>query len=481
MVEQYLCPQLIGGISLGRVVSGWIRSYCLSIMRMQVLQNTNMRRLASVVMSGFLLLVLVGARMCMCAAEDLTNLGGALSTDLEGRNAIQVSAPNVVGTARAAEQAAGFSVFHRTTGVAEGLGPKFVNNSCAGCHIDNGRGPTTFGVPSRGGSSMIIKVKRRGLLGDGSAPEVPGIGGQVLDQTVGAPIKRTVKVTWEPVPGRYKDGTPYTLRKPTIVLPKAYKVPRGAALSLRMSPPLIGMGLLEAVQDSLIVRSSDARDANGDGISGRVNWVRDRVKGGYSVGKFGLKGNHPTVLQQSASALYHDMQIENPIFQEKDGIQEATDQDLHSLAIYLRLAGVPKARSQNEPSVLAGKDIFKQLRCDACHTMTMVTGVHPDPELSNQTIHPFTDLLLHDMGPRLSDGWNEYSAGPQEWRTTPLWGLGFSAQLAKRRAFYLHDGRARTIEEAILWHGGEAAASQKAFTALPAVKRRRLIDFLNSL
>ena len=433
------------------------------------------------VRSGLLLLVLVGTGIAACAAEDLTNLGGALSTDLEGRNAIQVSAPNVTELARVAEQAAGFPVFHRTAGVAEGLGPKFANNSCAGCHIDNGRGPTTFGVPSRGGSSMIVKVKARGLLGDGSAPEVRGIGGQVLDQRVGAPIKRTVKVTWESVSGRYKDGTPYTLRKPTIVLPKAYKVPRGGAMSLRMSPPLLGMGLLEAVQDAAIVASSDARDANGDGISGRVNWVRDRVKGGYAVGKFGFKGNHPTVEQQSASALYHDMEISNPIFQEEGEMQEATEQDLHSLSIYLRLAGVPKARAQSEPSVLAGKEIFKQLRCDACHKMTMVTGVHPDPELSNQTIHPFTDLLLHDMGPRLSDGWNEFSAGPQEWRTTPLWGLGFSTRLANGKAVYLHDGRARTIEEAILWHGGEATASQKAFTALPAAKRRSLIEFLKSL
>lgn len=440
-----------------------------------------MQRKAFVVSFGLVLLVLVGMRTVPCAAEDLTNLGGALSTDLEGRNAIQVSAPNVVQLPRVAEQAAGFPVFHRTTGAAEGLGPKFANNSCAGCHVDNGRGPTTFGVPSRGGSSMIVKIKARGLLGDGSAPEVPGIGEQVLDQRIGAPIKRTVKVTWETVSGRYKDRTPYTLRKPTIVLPKAYKVPRGAALSLRMSPPLIGMGLLEAVQDSLIVKASDARDTNGDGISGRVNWVRDRVKGGYSVGKFGFKGNHPTVLQQSASALYHDMEITNPLFTGEDGSQEATQEDLHSLAIYLRLAGVPKARSQSEPSVLAGKEIFKQLRCDACHTMTMVTGVHPDPELSNQTIHPFTDLLLHDMGPRLSDGWNEFSAGPQEWRTTPLWGLGFSAQLGRGRVVYLHDGRARTIEEAILWHGGEAAASQKAFIALTASKRRSLIDFLKSL
>ena len=440
-----------------------------------------MRRKRSIVIASLFLLGLVRALSPVCAAEDLTNLGGDLSTDLQGRSAIQVSAPNVTEPARIADQAAGFSVFHRTTGAAEGLGPKYVNNSCGGCHLDNGRGPATFGAPSRGGSSMIVKVKARGLLGDGTAPEVPGIGSQILDQVVRSPIKRTVKVTWESVSGRYRDGTPYTLRKPVLVLPKAFKVPRGTTISLRMSPAIIGPGLLEAVTDSTIVTLSDAGDANRDGISGRVNWVRDRVNGGYAVGKFGFKGNHPTVVQQSAGALYHDMHITNPIFPGNDGSQEATEQELHSLAIYLRLAGVPKARTQNEPKILSGKAVFTELRCDSCHRMTMVTGIHADPELSNQTIHPFTDLLLHDMGTRLSDGWNEYSAGAREWRTTPLWGLGFSESLANGKAVFLHDGRARTIEEAILWHGGEAAASQKAFVGLPAAKRRSLIEFLKSL
>jgi len=439
-----------------------------------------MRLINFIVIIGLLLFAVVRVGVSVCAAEDLTNLGGDLSTDLQGRSAIQVSAPNVTDRARIAEQAAGFPIFHRTTGVADGLGPKYINNSCAGCHVNNGRGPTAFGVPSRGGSSMVVKVKARGLLADGSAPEVKGIGSQILDQNVKNPIKPSVKVTWESVAGRFRDGTRYTLRKPRIVLPKAFKLPRGSATSLRMSPPLIGMGLLEAVDDSLIILGSDAGDTNGDGISGRVNWVPDRIKGEYAVGKFGFKATHPTVREQSASALYHDMQITNPIFKEKGRAEEASTQDLYLLAIYLRLAGVPKARTQSEPSILAGKEVFKELRCDACHQMTMVTGEHGDPELSRQTIHPFTDLLLHDMGSALSDGWSEYSAGTREWRTTPLWGLGFSEKLANGKAVHLHDGRAQSIEEAILWHGGEAAASQKAFSALSRAKRKSLIEFIRS-
>lgn len=416
-----------------------------------------------------------------CLGEDYTNLGGDLSSDLEGRHAIQASAPNVTDSARIEEQAAGFPLFHRTTTAGDGLGPKFINNSCAGCHVNNGRGPATLGAPSRGGSSVVIKIKSTGLNGDGSAPPVPKLGSQILDQKVGAPIKRSVKLTWEAVSGKYPDGTKYTLRKPNLTFPSALKPPRGTIVSLRMSPPLIGMGLLEAISSSDLVGLEDPRDLNGDGISGRINWVKDHKGGVYSIGRFGFKGTLPTVEQQTASALYHDMQITNPIFGDEGLAPEATALDLHSLAIYLRLAGVPKARSQTAPTVIDGQGIFTRIGCDKCHRATFVTGTHEDPELSRQTIHPFTDLLVHDMGPGLADGWNEFSAGGREWRTTPLWGLGFSKNLANGKAVYLHDGRARSVEEAILWHGGEAASSQKTFKALSRAQRQSLIEFLNSL
>ncbi len=416
-----------------------------------------------------------------CGAEDLTNLGGSLSTDLAGRHAIQASAPNVVGDARLAEQAAGFPLFHRTTTAQDGLGPTFINNSCAGCHVNNGRGPATLGVPSRGGSSMVIKIKPPGTLGDGSAPRVPRLGSQILEQKIGTPIKKGVRLTWVPVNGKYGDGTGYSLRKPKLVLPTSLKLPKKTIVSLRMSPALIGMGLLEAISDAELVGLSDPRDLDGDGISGRVNWVRDHESGGYSVGRFGLKATLPTVEQQSASALYHDMQITNSMFFEPGEALEATDQDLHSLAIYLRLSGVPKAQDQANSVVIEGKKLFSQIGCNKCHRTTFTTGSHSDPELSNQKIHPFTDLLLHDMGPGLADGWSEFSAGAREWRTSPLWGLGFSRRLANGKAVYLHDGRARTLEEAILWHGGEGASSQRNFKNLSRIQRQALLAFLNSL
>jgi CxxC motif-containing protein (DUF1111 family) len=328
---------------------------------------------------------------------------------------------------------------------------------------------------------MVVKVKPRGLLPDGSAPELPRIGGQILDQSVSKPIRRTLSVKWTEVQGRYPDGTKYTLRKPTVFIPKRLKLPRGTISSLRMSPPMIGMGLLEAIPANLVVEWSDPQDSDGDGVSGRVNWVKDLSTGNYTVGRFGFKANHPTVVQQTGAALYHDMNITNPFFGADRTPAEAPLEVLHSMAIYLRLAGVPKARDQEDPKVLAGKRVFQALRCDACHKMTVTTGVHQDEELVDQVIHPFTDLLLHDMGRGLSDKWSEFSATGREWRTTPLWGLGFAKRLSGAKPVYLHDGRARTIEEAILWHGGEAARSQKAFVASSRADRHALMTFLNSL
>jgi len=417
----------------------------------------------------------------VCGAEDLTDLGGALSTDLPGRHAIQATAPNVTAPEKVLAQTEGFPLFHRITTAKDGLGPSFVNSSCAGCHVNNGKGPATFGSPSRHGSSMVVKVKPRGLLPDGSAAEVPGIGGQILDQSISKPIKRSVSVTWEEIPGRYPDGTRYSLRTPKVFIPRAFKLPRGTISSLRMTPPMFGMGLLEAIPDVVITGWSDERDADGDGISGRVNWVKDLSTGAYVVGRFGFKATHPSVVQQTGSALYHDMNITNPLFGAEKKRPEAPLETLHSMAIYLRLAGMPRARSQSDPVVLAGKEVFQRLRCDSCHKMTVTTGSHQDSELSEQTIHPFTDLLLHDMGRGLADRWSEFSANGREWRTTPLWGLGFSRQLGKNQPLYLHDGRARSVEEAILWHGGEAAASQKAFVSSPKADRLALIAFLNSL
>lgn len=416
------------------------------------------------------------------AETDVTNLGGDLSSDLAGRHAIQVAAPNVTSAERIGEQASGFPVFHRSTKLSEGLGPRFLHKSCVGCHVDNGRGPTVFDNAPRRGSSMVVKIKRPGLEADGNVPPVPGLGTQILDHSVSGDRSRSIELSWTTTTGRYADGSMYRLRKPTLKFSEAIRLPKGTITSLRMSPHLIGLGLLEAIPSSAIFALSDANDADGDGISGRINFVKNKSTGNYSVGRFGFKASQPSVLQQTAAAFYHDMQVTNSLFFDKVGVYEASDTELHSLAVYLKLAGVPKARDQQVSAIAEGKAIFSRISCDACHRMTFTTGsTHPDPELRNQTIHPFTDLLLHDMGSGLADGWNEFSANGREWRTAPLWGLGFSDRLARGKAVYLHDGRARTIEEAILWHGGEAYRSKLAFIELPKAKREALLQFLNSL
>lgn len=421
--------------------------------------------------------------MPTCAqAEDLTALGGDLSSDLPGRNAIQVVAPNVTDGDRRAAQIAGFSPFHRIRDRSDGLGPRFINKSCGGCHVNNGRGPTTLSSAATNGSAMVVKVKRPGLRSDGSIREVRGIGSQVLDHNLRGDRSRSVKLSWRSISGTYRDGTPYRLRRPKLSFSSALRLPASTVVSLRMSPAVIGMGLLEAISDETVIAASDPYDSNGDGISGRVAMVPDRATGDRVVGRFGFKATEPSVVQQSAAALYHDMQITNPLFFNSPSRVEVSQEPLHSLAIYLRLAGVPKARDQQNTSVVAGQEVFTGLGCEACHTKTVTTSAtYQDPELRNQTIHPFTDLLLHDMGSGLADGWSEFSAGGREWRTAPLWGLGFAAQLSERSPVYLHDGRARSIEEAILWHGGEAAAAQRGFTDLSAVERQQLLDFLASL
>ncbi len=449
-------------------------------------QGSTRRPFSGIALIAGILVVFVGVGYPALTVldDDITNLGGELSTDLPERHAIQVPAPNVTDVARINQQVAGFPVFHRITTKVDGLGPRYINNSCGGCHVNNGKGPASINRKAKNGSTMVVKLKRKGLLSDGTTPPVRGFGTQLLDHSLRKKDNSPyIKLSWRSVRGRYPDGTVYRLRKPKLSQVAPTPLPRGTITSLRMSPILIGQGLLEAIPDSTLLQMSDPADSNGDGISGRVNMVKDLTTGQSAIGRFGFKATEPTVLQQSAAALFHDMQISNPLFFAKPNKFEASQEQLFSLAVYLRLAGVPKARNQAQEGVAAGKALFRQVGCDQCHSMTLTTGTHSDPELSNQTIHPFTDLLLHDMGDALADGWTEFSATGSEWRTTPLWGLGFANQVtaAGQRPLYLHDGRARTIEEAILWHGGEAQQSQQAFRSLPAVQRQNLLDFLNSL
>lgn len=445
------------------------------------MKSSNAVRLGLAVNLALLCITWYQASTPECYAQDITNLGGDLSSDFTGREAIQVTAPNVIDDTRRLMQLEGFSVFHNVFDRPFGLGPRYVNKSCGACHVDNGRGPIRFSKARAGGSTMVIKVSLRGVDLNGSPRDVPGIGEQLLDHTISGKKKIHIDLKFEEVRGKYPDGTLYSLRKPNLQYSIEGMSRRGLVHSLRMTPPVIGPGLLEAAPDSVVLEYSDPADLDGDGISGHPNYVPNKRTGGLSIGRFGFRASHPTVEQQSCAAAFNDIGVTNPLFSPSVEATELDDSELNLLVIYQKIAGVPKATNQNDSRVVTGKALFQSIKCDSCHRMTMTTSAYVDPELSNQTFHPFTDLLLHDMGRDLADNRNEFSATGREWKTTPLWGLGFSRRLAGKGAVFLHDGRARTIEEAILWHGGESAESRRRFKNLRKQEREDLLLFLESL
>jgi CxxC motif-containing protein (DUF1111 family) len=254
------------------------------------------------------------------------------------------------------------------------------------------------------------------------------------------------------------------------------------------------VGLLEAVSDAEILSREDPKDADGDGISGRANRVLDLITGREAIGRFGWKAGQPTLRQQNAAAFLGDLGITTSLFPQQNcppeqaacrsavsgGEPEAEDKILDRVTTYTQLLAVPERRDFDAPSVKAGEELFHKARCQACHVPSLVTGDHTLPELAHQRIFPYTDLLLHDLGPALADHRHEAKAGGREWKTPPLWGLGL-VRLVNKHQNLLHDGRARGVAEAILWHGGEAEASKEAFRKMNHQERAALVDFVNSL
>lgn len=375
--------------------------------------------------------------------------------------------------------------------VNPGLGPQFNNASCTGCHLRNGRG-----LPEKG--QLLVRVSNpesnstlpnrddyhaEAVAPSENTPPVPGIGTQIQDQAIyGHPPEAQVEISWKTEQGQYTDGKSYELRSPQakITLPDQQPLPSDILTSLRIPPPVFGLGLLEAVPEKDILALADADDSNGDGISGRPNQVWDMEKKKTTLGRFGLKANQPNLLQQSAAAYFNDMGVTNPLFLEADGSSDIDAQILKSATVYSQTLAVPARTLINDPKVKRGEQLFTKANCAGCHVSELRTGQHEYAELENQTIHPYTDLLLHDMGEGLADNRPDFEASGREWRTSPLWGVGV-AQTVLPYSSYLHDGRARTLEEAILWHGGEAQSAQQAFVAMAKEDRDALVRFLRSL
>jgi len=384
----------------------------------------------------------------------------------------------------------------------DGLGPLLNTMSCQSCHVRDGRGR-----PPRAGEEMVSMLVRISVPSDGADADrlarhgvvgEPNYGDQIQNRAIAsfAP-EATVTLTWTEESGTLADGTPYRLRRPTVAFSDlAYGDLREDVLtSPRVAPSLIGAGLLDTIPDATLAALCDPEDVDGDGISGRQNVVWDVEAGGPAPGRFGWKAEQPTIRQQVAAAFRGDIGITSSLFRTdaltdrqreiidapNGGDPEVSDRILDLVTFYCKTLAVPARRSHDNEVVLRGERLFEEIGCSACHVPRLTTGVDPDfPELSEQEIHPYTDLLLHDMGAGLADGRPSFAASEREWRTPPLWGIGL-VFLVNRHDFYLHDGRARSLEEAILWHGGEAQASRDRYAELEREARRALLAFVKSL
>lgn len=391
-----------------------------------------------------------------------------------------------------------------STSARDGLGPLFNSNSCQGCHVKDGKGhpPLTH---EDNFLSTLVRVsipaetaEQQALLTTAGVVPEPTYGDQIQPNAIpGVKSEATPRFAYEEIKGQFKDGEAYTLLKPIL---KLDNLNYGALhpqvqMSARVAPVMIGMGLLEAIPETDLVALADPEDKNGDGISGRLNQVWDVKAQKTVVGRFGWKANQPTVEQQSAGAFHGDLGITSPMFasvpcsstqadclKAPDGGQPEINQELMDMvSFYASLLAVPARREVNDPEVLKGERLFKAANCSACHLPELKTGVKPDfPELEHQSIQPFTDLLLHDMGEGLADQRPDFLATGSEWRTAPLWGIGL-IETVNGHTRFLHDGRARNLMEAILWHGGEAKPSQEQVLNLSKEERIALLRFLNSL
>ena len=399
-----------------------------------------------------------------------------------------------------------------STKASDGLGPLYNARSCQSCHLKDGRGrPPNPGEPA---TSMFLRLARPAMtaaeqqsLDAGLIANFPDrvYGGQLQNFSVaGVPSEGRMVVEYFDQEVVLGDGERVVLRRPIYRVEGLRYGPLGVRTSLspRVAPPMIGLGLIEHIHDWDLIQNADPDDVDGDGISGKLQWVRDPGNGALAIGRFGWKAQNPTVRQQSAGALAGDIGVSNPLstnaygdctphqqacLDAPNGVDptlgstEAPDPVLDLITFYAQNLAVPQRREVDKPSVLRGKALFYDLGCAGCHRAKYVTRRDAsDPAHQFQLIWPYSDFLLHDMGEGLADGQQVGQATGREWRTPPLWGIGLTRTVSGH-TFFLHDGRARNLTEAILWHGGEAESSTQGFKGLDAKQRQALLDFLNSL
>jgi len=388
-----------------------------------------------------------------------------------------------------------------------GLGPTFIADRCSACHVHAGRGapPTS---PGEQLLSMLVRLSVAGQDEHGGPKGHPNYGDQFQNRALqgqsvdfayaGEPVPQEADLylDWEPQAASFADGEQVMLRKPKLRIEHLNFGPLGddIMLSLRMAPPILGLGLLEAVPESTLLEVAQREKAQG--FDGRPNYVWDAVNRRTALGRFGWKANQPSVKQQIAAAAIADMGVNSHLYYEQNcppvqvvcGKQlpandpELVDSDWAELEFWVQGMAVPARRNVDDPQFQRGERLFVQAKCAVCHVPELQTGPQFEalPQLANQRFRAYTDLLLHDMGEALADHRPDFRAGGRDWRTAPLWGLGLSKTVSGSSAM-LHDGRARNATEAILWHGGEAEVSREAFRNMSKPDREALLKFLESI
>jgi len=439
--------------------------------------------------------------------------GGATTVRKTDQNAFSLPSANLPPSRRV-DFSVGNSFFRSpwviapsTTTARDGLGPLFNTNACQNCHIKDGRGHPP--APDAANAvSMLVRLSipdspayAKVIEQLGVVPE-PVYGGQFQDMAVpGVTPEGKVRVEYTPVPVRFKDGTEVELRKPVLQFTQLGYGPMhpDTRFSARVAPPMIGLGLLEAIPEEAILANATAQAKENNGINGRPNQVWDDALHQTVMGRFGWKAGQPNLNQQNVHAFSGDMGLttrlrpfddctdaqtackQAPNGNGPDGEPEVSDNILRLVLFYTRNLAVPARRDVNDEQVLAGKNLFFQTGCQSCHTPQYTTAANAaEPELANQVIRPYSDLLLHDMGDGLADHRTEFQASGRDWRTPPLWGIGLTQAVSGHTQF-LHDGRARNLLEAVLWHGGEAQQAQQQVLSFNAEQRAALLAFLNSL
>lgn len=434
--------------------------------------------------------------------EDLPNLterqlaGGGTTIFSDNSNAFSTVAPNASGS-DFTNHAFGDAQFEQSFVTAPatvngGLGNIFNNTSCVSCHIKDGRSAFPSNITNLSG--LLLRGSIAGFGLNGSPNPIPGFGTQIQNQAVfGSVPEARYQVSFTTINETLADGTVISLRKPIFTLVDSYiALPSNILLSPRIATPVFGLGLLEAISEADILSKQDINDLDNDGISGKANYVWDPVLGQTKLGRFGWKANSSSVLVQCAGAYVEDMGVTNYVFPNETGFNQSNGQDglnddpeisngiLDAVALYCKTLAVPASRSATNIDVRRGAKIFEEISCVKCHSPKQQSSYNAIASISNQIFYPYTDLLLHDMGADLADNRPDYLATGTEWKTRPLWGIGLT-QIVNGHTHFLHDGRARNITEAILWHSGEAQNSKEKFKQLSTQKRNELLAFINSL